>query len=269
MKSDLGQLTHGSGLLKKFGCWRGKQWFAGLEQMPYAEKRNKLSIFMFSRRKLRGVFVSFCEKIGVINRLLKAAEKRLARVSGWELKSYHIKWEITLIVVCTTEPLNQTALGGLWFFLSYSFMTKTWWLCGRLPSTWDGVKFKCKFSDSVQKLLVVVKSPKNVGVCLVPFDLKSSVSLNTLFFSVTVILSWLCKYLSLQGPTYRLQFICLWCLHLLECPLALQEQWEGAMLYVRIRWPLTAFPGAGSCRGSWKWALLWMWGRYAWPHEYS
>lgn len=58
--------------------------------MPYAEKRNKLSIFMFSRRKLRGVFVSFCEKIGV-NRLLKAEEKRLARVSGWELKSYHIK----------------------------------------------------------------------------------------------------------------------------------------------------------------------------------
>lgn len=51
------------------------------------------------------------------------------------------------------------------------------------------MKFKCKFSDSVQKLLVVVKSPKNVGVCLVPFDLKSSVSLNTLFFSVTVILS--------------------------------------------------------------------------------
>lgn len=129
MKSDLGQLTHGSGLLKKFGCWRGKQWFAGLEQMPYAEKRNKLSLFMLSRRKLRGVFVFFfCKKIGVIYRLLKAAEKRLARVSGWELKSYHIKWEITLIVVCTTEPLNQTALGGLWFFLSYSFMTKTWWL---------------------------------------------------------------------------------------------------------------------------------------------
>lgn len=59
--------------------------------MSYAEKRNKLSLFMLSRRKLRGVFVFFCEKIGVINRLLKAAEKRLARVSGWELKSYHIK----------------------------------------------------------------------------------------------------------------------------------------------------------------------------------
>lgn len=47
--------------------------------MPYAEKRNKLSLFMLSRRKLRGVFVFFfAKKLELFTGSLRQQKK------GWQ-----------------------------------------------------------------------------------------------------------------------------------------------------------------------------------------